>query len=63
MNQLAVTLWASFVTWCWYNQQPELSLITGAYLSIYVIWAIKIDWKNKKAANVDTGKASNVNGF
>ena len=51
MNQLAVTLWASSVVWCWYNNQIGLALILGAYLLLYVVWAIKIDWQNKKALN------------
>lgn len=51
MNQLAVTLWAGSVVWCWYNAQMGLALILGAYLLLYVVWAIKIDWQNKKALN------------
>lgn len=51
MNQLAVTLWAGSVVWCWYNNQIGLALILGAYLLLYVAWAIKIDWQNKKALN------------
>ena len=51
MNQLAVTLWAGSVVWCWYNYQIGLALILGAYLLLYVVWAIKIDWQDKKALN------------
>lgn len=57
MNQLAVTLWASFVVWCWYNSRTGLALILGAYLLVYVVWAIKIDWQNKKALNADTDQS------